>query len=432
MRRLILNLAALPAIATGLKKAEAVVIGSGALGSSIAFHLVKAGFGPVALVDRYEMASQTSPRAAGLTSQIRKSDLMTRLATMAVDRIRDFTAATGEELVYFQSGSLRIARTPEHERQLQEDVERGRRLGVNVEFVSPAKAQQLMPFLEQQGIRAVTYSRDDLYFEPGQLPRGYVKATARLGGVLLPNTAVVGIGVENGGVTKVITDQGEIRTPIVVDAAGAWIRLVAGLAGVRAGAIATRHQLLITHPIAGVEAHQPITRVMDCNIYIRPSEGGLLVGGYEPDPLQIEMGDVPPSFRIDDLPLDLSVLYRLIDRVADQFPVLRGITIREHRGGLPTMTPDGEHIVGSLPELRGFYVAGGCCVGGLSIAPIIGELLAEWIVTGNPPMDLSALSPARSAVQSTAEHALRADCRRQYAFHYWAEPADRRGVDRRS
>jgi glycine/D-amino acid oxidase-like deaminating enzyme len=413
-----------------LQKAEAVVIGSGALGSSVAFHLVKAGLGTVALVDRHAMASQTSPRAAGLTSQIRKTDLMTRLATMAVEKIKNFTTETREKLVYFQSGSLRIARTPEHERQLRDDVERGRKQGVNIEFVSPAAAQQLMPFLQPAGIRAVTFSRDDLYFEPGQLPRGYVKAVGQLGGVLLPNTAVIGIGVENGAVTKVITDQGEIRTPVVVDAAGAWMRLVASLAGVRAGAMPTRHQLLITQPIPGVEDHQPIARVMDCNVYIRPADGGLLIGGYESDPLQIDMAQVAAGFRIDDLPLDLSVLHRLIGRVVDQFPVLRDISIREHRGGLPTMTPDGEHIVGPLPELRGFYVAGGCCVGGLSIAPIIGDLLARWIATGKAPMDLSALSPARSAVQTTAEAVLREDCRRQYAFHYWAEAAGSAGADR--
>ena len=88
------------------------------------------------------------------------------------------------------------------------------------------------------------------------------------------------------------------------------------------------------------------------------------------------------------------------------------------------MTADGEHIVGPLPELRGFYVAGGCCVGGLSIAPIIGDLLAEWIVSGKPPMDLSALSPARFAVQTTLETALLEDCRRQYAFHYWPKQSD--------
>jgi glycine/D-amino acid oxidase-like deaminating enzyme len=250
-----------------------------------------------------------------------------------------------------------------------------------------------------------------------------VKATSQLGGTLLPNTAVIGVGAEDGRIAKVITEQGEIRTRVVVDAAGAWTRLVASLAGLQAGAIATRHQLLITHPISGVEAHQPITRVMDCNVYIRPAAGGLMLGGYEPDPLQIDMAKVPSGFRIDDLPLELSVLHRLIDRVVDQFPVFRYIKIREHRGGLPTMTADGQHIVGPLPGLRGFYVAGGCCVGGLSIAPIIGDLLAQWIISGEPPMDLSALSPARTAVQTTVESALLEDCRRQYAFHYSAKPS---------
>jgi glycine/D-amino acid oxidase-like deaminating enzyme len=410
-----------------LENAEAVIIGSGALGSSVAFHLAKAGISPVALVDKYEIASQTSPRAAGLTAQVRQSELMTRLATMAVEKIRKFTSETGEPLIYFQSGSLRIARTPEHERQLRGDVERGQKLGVDIDFVSPAKTQQLMPFFRPVGVRAITYTRGDIYFEPGQLPRGYAQAAAKLGGVLLPNTTVTGIGVEDGRVSRVITDKGEIRTSIVVDAAGAWTRLVASLARVRVGAIATRHQLLITHPIAGVESHHAIARVLDCNVYIRPADGGLLLGGYETDPMQFDMANLPPGFRIADLPLDVSVLHRLIDLVADQFPILREITIQEHRGGLPTLTADGEHIVGSLPELPNFYVASGCCVGGLSIAPVIGELLAEWIVSGKSPMDLSALSPARSAVQTTSEAALLDDCRRQYTHHYWPRQSSQAG-----
>jgi glycine/D-amino acid oxidase-like deaminating enzyme len=93
------------------------------------------------------------------------------------------------------------------------------------------------------------------------------------------------------------------------------------------------------------------------------------------------------------------------------------------------MTADGEHIVGPLPDLGGFYVAGGCCVGGLSISPIIGELLARWIVSGEPPMDLSALSPARAAVQMPSDAQLREDCRRRYAFHYWTKPADAASLD---
>jgi glycine/D-amino acid oxidase-like deaminating enzyme len=145
----------------------------------------------------------------------------------------------------------------------------------------------------------------------------------------------------------------------------------------------------------------------------------LLLGGYETDPMQFDMANLPSGFRITDLPLDVAVLHRLIGLVADQFPIFREMKIREHRGGLPTITADGEHIVGPLPELCNFYVASGCCVGGLSIAPIVGELLAEWIMSGKPPMDLSPLSPARSAVQTTSEAALLEDCRRQYAHHYW-------------
>src|SRR6185295_2774953 len=117
-----------------LQEAAAAVIGSGALGCSVAYHLAKAGVSPVALIDKHEIASQTSPRAAGLSSQIRQSGLMTRLATMAVDKIKTFTVETGEEMIYFQSGSLRIARTPAHEQQLQRDVVLGQKLGVDIDF----------------------------------------------------------------------------------------------------------------------------------------------------------------------------------------------------------------------------------------------------------------------------------------------------------
>jgi glycine/D-amino acid oxidase-like deaminating enzyme len=404
-----------------LREAAAAVIGSGALGCSVAYHLAKSSVAPVALIDKHEIASQTSPRAAGLSSELRKSELMTRLAVMGVEKIKGFAAETGEEMVYFQPGSLRIARTADHEQQLRRDVELGRRLGVDIDFVSAAKASELMPFLKPAGIRSVTYVRDDLYLEPGQLPRGYARATAKLGGVLLPNTAVTGFGTQDGRITSVITSRGEIRTPVVVDAAGAWTRLVGSFAGARIGAIATRHQLLITQPIPGVQSHHPITRLIDCNLYVRPADGGLMVGGYESDPLQLHMSNLPAAFGIEDMPLDLSVLRRLIDRATDQFPVLRDIAVKEHRGGLPTMTADGEHIVGPLPGIRGLYVAGGCCVGGLTIAPIIGELLAEWIISGQPRIDLAPLSPSRLAVQTTNEEALRENCRRQYAFHYWSQ-----------
>ncbi len=403
-----------------MQEAEAVVIGAGALGASIAFHLAKAGRRRIALIDRYELASQTSPRAAGLTAQVRKTDLMTRLAIMAVRKIENFEAETGEPIVYYQPGSLKIARTPEHAEQLRSEVQRGHRFGLEIDLISPAEARRLFPFLDPKGVQAITFSPTDLYLEPAQLPLGYARAAGKLGATLLPNTTVTGIVTRGGSVEGVITNRGEIRTPVVVDAAGAWVRLVAEMADGRIPVVPTRHQLLITEPIAGVATNQPIVRVIDSNVYIRPEKGGLMLGGYEPDPIQHDMRGLPSSFQIGDLTLDLNVLRRLADTVVTQFPILREFRVREHRGGLPTMTADGQHVVGPVPGVRGFFVSSGCCVGGLSISPVIGEILTEWILTGKPPMDLTPLSPERFGPEYQEEGRLKAECRWQYSHQYSA------------
>jgi len=403
-----------------IQDAAAVIVGAGALGASVAFHLAKAGQPRIALIDKHDLASQTSPRAAGLTAQVRTTDIMTRLAMMAVKKIERFEAETGEPLVYHQSGSMKIARTPEHRAQLEREVARGRRLGLEIDLISVADARRLTPFLDGAGVQGITRTPSDLYLEPVQIPLGYARAAGRLGAALISNTAVTGIVTKNGAVQGVMTAQGLIRTPVVVDAAGAWTRLVAHMADGRIPVVPTRHQLLITEPIAGVAPTQPIVRVIDSNVYIRPEKGGLMLGGYEPDPVQVDAAALPAGFQIKDLTLDLAVLRRLADTVVTQFPVLRALKVREHRGGLPTMTVDGRHIVGPVPGIRGFFVASGCCVGGLSISPAVGEVLAEWILTGKPPMDLTLLAPDRFGPEYRLEEKLRAECRWQYAHQYSA------------
>jgi glycine/D-amino acid oxidase-like deaminating enzyme len=399
---------------------ECVVIGSGALGSSVAFHLAKAGK-QVVLVDKHALGSQTSPRAAGLTSQARSTDLMTALAKRAVRKIEGFKQETGEDIVFYQPGALKIARLPEHVEQLKGEVVRGRRMDTAVDMISPAEARTRNPFLETNGVLGVIFSPTDLYLEPSQLPNGYARAAAKLGATMLPNTLVTGIAMRNGSVDGVATEHGTIRCDTVVDAAGAWLRAVAAQAGATVRVVPTRHQLLITEPIDGVEAMQPITRVIDANVYSRPDEGGLMLGGYEQNPLQYDTDALPPRFDITDMPLDLSVLRGFADSVREQLPIFQrvphDIKLRVHRGGLPTMTPDGQYTVGPVPGARGLYVAGGCCVGGLSISPAIGEALAAWIVDGKPPMNLSSLAPGREGAMN--EDLLKAACRLQYAHHYW-------------
>jgi glycine/D-amino acid oxidase-like deaminating enzyme len=408
-----------------IETAECVVIGSGALGASVAFHLAKAGR-QVALLDQHALGSQTSPRAAGLTSQARGTDLMTQLAKRAVRKIERFEAETGEPLAFHQPGALKIARHPDHVEQLKTEVERGRRMGTGIEMISAQEAQTKNPFLQTNGILGAIYSPTDLYLEPSQIPNGYARAAARLGAAMLPHTLVTGIKTHNDVVTGVETEHGPIRCDIVVDAAGAWLRAVAALSGVNVAIVPTRHQLLITEAIAGVEATHPITRIIDANVYVRPDEGGLMLGGYEKRPLQYDGHDLPRRLDIADLPLDIDVLQGLADAVREQLPVFqrlfhRGpdmIKLRVHRGGLPTMTPDGEHILGPAPGIHGLYVTGGCCVGGLSMAPALGEALAAWITDGSPPMDLTPLAPGRDS--AIDEETLRTACRLRYSHHYWA------------
>ncbi|MGI8858025.1 MAG: NAD(P)/FAD-dependent oxidoreductase [Thermomicrobiales bacterium] len=403
-----------------IEEADAVVIGAGAFGASVAYHLARRGIKRVALVEKFAIASQTSRRAAGLTGQNRSTEAMTRLAALAVRKIAHFTAETGEPLVFHQTGSLKIARIPEHEAQLHDEVERGQRLGLDVDFISPSEAAMLSPFLRPDGIRAVSYMQSDLYLDPWQLPLAYARAAERLGATLLPHTAVTEIAMHDGAVTGVVMEQGTIRTPVVVDTAGAWTRQIGAMVGLRIPLVPTRHQLVITDPIDGVADAQPIVRIIDVNLYVRPERGGLMFGGYEPDPLQVEMDQLPPGFQIADLVLDLGVLRQLAARVAEQLPVLQDFTVREHRGGLPTMTPDGKHLIGPLPGVHGFWVASGCCVGGLSISPAVGEVLADWIIEGEPGMDLSLCAPDRFGPEYQSDAALADACRWQYAYHYSA------------
>jgi len=180
-------------------RADAVVIGSGGLGAATAFYLARAGL-HVALLDKAAVASQSSPRAAGLSGMLRTDDLMTQIAADAVRRIETFEADTGEPLVFHQPGSLKVARREEHAEQLLEEVVRGRRLGLDVAMAPLDEAQRLMPFLRTEDVRAVMHMRTDVYLEPRQIPEGYARAAARLGATVLPYTPVQEIITDGGAV----------------------------------------------------------------------------------------------------------------------------------------------------------------------------------------------------------------------------------------
>lgn len=261
---------------------------------------------------------------------------------------------------------------------------------------------------------------DDRYFDPAQIAVGFARAAAARGAAVLPKTDVHAVNIDGGKVTGVTTANGIIESPVVVDAAGAWTRQIAEASGIRVPLVPTRQQLIVTEPMDGARADLPMIRIMDAAVYMRPCQGGFLWGVYEESPRFFDMQSLGAGFDVKDMPLDIGVLHAAAGEVKDQLPSLQTAKVREFRGGIPTMTADGHHVLGPATGATGFYFASGCNVAGLSISPTVGEALAAWIVDGKPPVDLSPMSVTRFKDQSWSEARLERDAAWQYRHFYGA------------
>jgi glycine/D-amino acid oxidase-like deaminating enzyme len=398
--------------------AAAVVVGSGAFGAATAYHLARRGL-PVALLDQHALGSQTSPRAAGLTSQAASLPALARLRAEACRAFEAFEAETGHAVGFHRSGSLKAAYTSAGAARLRADLDVARELGIDAGLVSAAEAHDRAPHFEPGPALAIGHVPGDGWLDPARVAVGLAAAAAARGARLRPFTRVTGLLRAGARVTGVATTRGEIHSPVVVDAAGAWAAPVAAAAGVRLPLVAVRHQLYVTEPIGGVAPLQPVVRLIEASVYVRYCDGGLMFGGYEDAPAVVDPAALPATFEVAELALDLAVLRALTDEVAARFPALRGARIAVHRGGLPTMTPDGYPVLGPVPGLAGLYVASGCCVGGLSVSPAAGRALADLIVDGRSEPDLAPLGLERfRAWTGRDDAALRAACVERYARKY--------------
>jgi glycine/D-amino acid oxidase-like deaminating enzyme len=426
----------------GLVDADVVVIGAGALGLSTALHCALAGRS-VVVVERHTAGSQASGRAAGLFKSVQADELRTTLARRSITRAMTFADWAGTPLPVHRPGSFLIARTDQHRDFLRRELDQSRGWGVNVREATPAELAEHLGYYHPVGDYFAVSCPEDVYIEePASLIEAYLAACHRHGATVLENEPVIGIPVTAGRVTGVETERRSITAPVVVDAAGGWVRQVADLAGAHVSLAPVRHQLLITAPTRELDPTDPIIRVVDAAVYLRPARGGLMVGGFEPDPLPLDPRHQPASFSTDDVPLDLGVLLKLAAQVTTEVPLasiaasaaevplasiaasaaevplasiaagaaevplasiaqsaeisLAGTSpLAEHRGGLFTMSPDGRFVTGPVPDLPGLWVASGCNGSGFSSSLAMGEALATWITTDTPPPGLTALSPAR-------------------------------------
>jgi glycine/D-amino acid oxidase-like deaminating enzyme len=376
--------------------ADVVVIGAGAFGLSVALHCALRGRS-VVVVERATAGSQASRRAAGLFKSVQADKLRTALARHSIDKVLRFEEWAGVPLDVARSGSVLIARTDRHQAILATEVERSRGWGVDLAETGSGRAS----YYGAAGPELAVWCPEDVYIEePDDLVQAYL-AAGRLRGVeVLEAEPAIAVLAEHGRVTGVDTSERRIETPVVVDAAGAWVRQVAELARgpfprCKVYVAPFRHQLLITEPSASVQASDPIVRVIDAAVYLRPARGGLMVGGFEPDPMPLDPRLQAESFSTDDVPLDLGLLRKLAGQVEREAPLAVSGLVADHRAGLFTMTPDGRFIAGPVPSLPGLWVASGCNGSGFSFSPAIGEALADWITDGSQSARLAPFTPAR-------------------------------------
>jgi glycine/D-amino acid oxidase-like deaminating enzyme len=401
------------------RSADAVVIGSGGLGAATAFYLATAGR-RVAVVDKADLASQNSARAAGLSQQVQIDDVLADLAVRGATALRSFESITGVPLDVVINGSIKIARTDEDAEWLRAEVARGDAVGAEIGMVDAATATEIAPWVHPEGALEISYNPNDLYVEhPSAIPLAYLDAVRNLGGETLERCTVTDVVLSGDSVAAVETTEGRIETAHVIDAAGAWTRSIGDHVGRVIPLWPVRHQLCITEPLAEVDPSHPAVRVMDAKFYSRPCGGGLMYGAYETDPLVLDPRERPAGFQLDEMPLDMQPIERARASVAAELPILGSAPIAELRGGLPTMTPDGHFLVDAMPGVDGFWVVSGCNVGGLTTSPAIGDDLAGWIVAGGGrPATLEPFRIDRFDDRFSNDDQLRAACVATYTHKY--------------
>ena len=327
--------------------------------------------------------------------------------------VTGFEAETGIAIPHVRSGSIFCARTPAHGSMIDAEVEDAQGWGVEVQRIDGAEARRLTGFLDGRSLLAAYHVPGDIYIEePRSMLIAYRQAGERLGMRVIGHTPVTGIRIERGAVCAVQTTNGEIETPIVVDAAGVWSRRIGRMAGVDVPVQPMRHQLRITSPIAGISPDRPIVRMTDAAAYVRPARGGLMVGGFEQDPMPMNPA-TEPGFTIDPRVTD-----RFVDSMKSEISALDGVYAQEERAGLFTMTADGRLLAGPSDQVRGFWVATGCNGSGFSLSSAVGRVIAEWIVGGEPPFDMGLLDPNRFNRHGLTDQQLLDSTIWQYANYY--------------
>ncbi|ATX67326.1 GcvT family protein [Roseinatronobacter bogoriensis] len=377
--------------------AQAVVIGGGVIGCSILYHLAKLGWADVVLLERSELTSGSTWHAAANIHGLHDSTNISRLQHYTMQLYKELEAETGQSCGVFQPGSLYLAQTQARVHQLRLQEAKARRYGMNFHEISRNEAERLHPLVNFDGVQCIMFEPDGGNVDPSGVTNAYAVGARQRGAEIHRFTPVTGTEAQPDGTWIVRTKRGDIRTPWVINAAGLWAREVAAMAGLTLPLIPTEHQYFVTETIADVAAlgrRLPSVADRDGEYYLRQEGQGLLVGAYERDMRFWAEDGTPLGFGHELFADDLDRIEDNILRAIDRVPAVGEAGIKRVINGPMIWSPDSSALMGPVPEMRGYF----CCCGiipGFSQSGGLGKLAAEWIVEGEPSLDLFGWDMAR-------------------------------------
>lgn len=367
--------------------ARAVIIGGGIIGCSIAYHLTKLGWRDVVLLEQGRLTGGTTWHAAGLVGQLRAHPSMTRLIRYSTELYAGLEAETGLATGWRQCGSLVVARTVDRFTQLKRTAATARVQDVACDVLTPKEAAEKYPLMRHDDLVGAVWLPGDGKANPADIPQALAKAARGRGARIFEKTRVTDIITENGEAKGVETNRGRIFADVVVIAGGQWSRALGRKAGLAVPLHSCEHMYIVTDRISGTTPDMPCLRDPDGYIYFKEEVGGLLMGGFEPV-AKPWVTDVPDDFEFGMLPDDWEQFEILMREAIVRVPALETAKVKQFMNGPESFTADNNYILGPAPETQNLYVAAGFNSMGIASAGGAGLALAEWIVNGEPTLDL--------------------------------------------
>ena len=372
-------------------RARVVIIGGGVGGASIAYHLAELGERDVVLLDRAELTSGSTFHSAGLVGQLRGSVSLTRMMMDSVALYRQLDCG------WVECGGIRLACSEEREQEVMRQVAWSKTFGLPLALLSADEAQELFPLMVTDGVRCASYLPTDGYLDPSLLTHALIDGARRGGCRVFTHTRVHDIVVTEGRVRGVRTEWGDIEAEIVVNAGGMFAAEIGRLAGIRVPVIPFAHEYLVTQPFRERDrtdppTHLPTLRDPDLLVYFREEGAGLVMGGYERESAPWALDDhlvdrIPPDFNGRLLEEDWGRFEEIAANSSRRVPMMEDVKVTRLINGPEAFTPDNEFCLGES-DVRGLFVAAGFCAHGLAGAGGIGRVMAEWIIAGEPSLDV--------------------------------------------